>query len=429
MGIDTAAPMGAMVLVALHCYYVDLAEIILTKMAGLDFTFRFRLTTDTESKAGVLDALLVRLHLEGEVLVCANRGRDVAPFLTACARGLEGVDYVLHLHTKQSVHNSDLQGWGEFLFENLIGSTEIVRSILQIMADDNVGVVYSGHFKTVSNWRNWGYDFPHALALMQRMGIPLHADDLLEFPSGTMFWARPAALKPLLDLNLQPEDFDEEAGQEDGTLAHAIERVVLRVVEHAGYSYVKVASQRSIPELAGDTMLLRMSEIATFLKRRVPRLGGRTVPQTLFQDELQEVYPVGTARSDDGRRRFNVLIPTAQPEKIYGGISTALKIARSVFEKIGDCDLRIIVTSDILDRHGLAELSARFGRTVTMADPDCDTHGATAIALHQRRYIPVTLRSQDLFFATAWWTADLGFRLSDEQAHIHRQTAPIIYLI
>ncbi len=428
-GIDAAAPLDATILVVLHSYYVDIAETILTMMAGFAIAFRFRLTTDTEAKAVALRGVLARLNLQGEVLVCANRGRDVSPFLTACARGLEGVDYVLHLHTKRSAHDKDLAGWGEFLFENLIGSASIIRSILQIMAEQDVGIVYSAHVRAVSQRRNWGYDFPHARALMQRMGIPLHGDNILEFPTGTMFWARPAALKPLLDLNLQPEDFDEEAGQEDGTLAHAIERIILLVAEHSGYRYVKVASQREVRQIAGETIVLGVSEIATFLKRRAPRLASSSGPRTLFHDEVQEIYPVGIAASGDRRRRFNVLIPTAQPEKIYGGISTALKVASSVFQQIEDCDLRIVVTSDILDRHGLAELSDRFGRTVTQADPDADTHGVTATAPYRRRYIPLTLRSRDLFFSTAWWTADLGFRLSDEQERIHGHTSPIVYLI
>ncbi len=39
-----------------------------------------------------------------------------------------------------------------------------------------------------------------------------------------MFFARVDALKPLLSLGLTDDDFDIEAGQVDGTIAHAIER-------------------------------------------------------------------------------------------------------------------------------------------------------------------------------------------------------------
>jgi len=47
----------------------------------------------------------------------------------------------------------------------------------------------------------------------------------MNFPVGTMFWARTAALKPLADLNLQWEDYTEEPIPIDGSMLHAIERI------------------------------------------------------------------------------------------------------------------------------------------------------------------------------------------------------------
>ena len=41
-----------------------------------------------------------------------------------------------------------------------------------------------------------------------------------------MFWCKPTVLKPILDWGLKFEDFDNEGGQIDGTLAHSIERLI-----------------------------------------------------------------------------------------------------------------------------------------------------------------------------------------------------------
>jgi len=72
------------------------------------------------------------------------------------------------------------------------------------------------------------------------MNIDLSPDNILDITSGSMFWVRPAALKPLLDLNLSIDHFPAEYGQLDGTLAHAIERLFLFVCEKAGFTWAKV---------------------------------------------------------------------------------------------------------------------------------------------------------------------------------------------
>jgi len=55
------------------------------------------------------------------------------------------------------------------------------------------------------------------------------------FPAGTMFWARLAALTPLATLPDAALDFEREAGQVDGTLHHAYERMMALVAASAGY--------------------------------------------------------------------------------------------------------------------------------------------------------------------------------------------------
>ncbi len=57
----------------------------------------------------------------------------------------------------------------------------------------------------------------------------------VEFPVGNMFAARPAALKPLLDLDLQWDDYPAEPVPDDGTVLHGLERILPLVVRKAGY--------------------------------------------------------------------------------------------------------------------------------------------------------------------------------------------------
>jgi lipopolysaccharide biosynthesis protein len=431
-GVAPAAP--RQVLAVVHCFYTDVAATILTRMADPGMAaagarFVFALTTDSAEKAAALRAIVTRLGVSAEVMVCPNRGRDVAPFLSACRRHIDGADLVLHLHTKKSPHDSELATWGAFLLDNLIGDPEVVASILQLFEFDDTGMVYSGHLRRVAMRRNWGYDYPAARDLLARMGVSISTDTILEFPTSTMFWARPEVLKPLLALDLGPEEFEPEAGQGDGTLAHAIERCLCYLAEHTGYRAHRVAHFSRISELAGEMMMLQQLDLPGYLKRLAPRLIGSSGPTSRFFPAESRIYPVSIAPSRQTRRRFNVLIPSPQPDSIYGGLATALKIAPLLWRQIEDCDLRIIVAAGKLDRLGLGELAARIGATVTLVGPDDDTGGVTAVALRRRRFVPLSLRRSDLFFATAWWTADLGFRLLDEQRRIFGAGPLVAYLI
>jgi lipopolysaccharide biosynthesis protein len=69
------------------------------------------------------------------------------------------------------------------------------------------------------------------------MGLSVPLRLFFDFPNGTMFWCRPAALKPLLNLRLGWEDYPPEPVPYDGTILHAIERILPFVAENQGYHF------------------------------------------------------------------------------------------------------------------------------------------------------------------------------------------------
>lgn len=240
--------------VMLHMFYPDLAPEMLYYLRNIPAPADLFISTDTEEKKARLDAEFAGWS-GGAVTVrlTPNRGRDIAPKLVGFADAHGRYDRVLHLHSKVSNHAPFLAPWRSFLLENLLGSPFIVRSVFEAFDRlPDLGIVLPQHFEAVRRWLGWNGNFPGAKALAERMGITLLEGRALDFPSGSMFWARPAALQPLLDLKLRFEDFPDEGAQLDHTPAHAIERLYLHACERSGHTWLKIAQ----PALYVDTRFI-----------------------------------------------------------------------------------------------------------------------------------------------------------------------------
>jgi GT2 family glycosyltransferase len=163
--------------------------------------------------------------------------------------------------------------------ENLLGSQEIVESILGAFAQrPDLGIVAAQHFEPVRHWINWGNNYPLAAKLLRRMGGSLSEESVLDFPSGSMFWVRSAALKPLLKLGLSYEDFAEEHAQIDGTLAHAIERSYFHVCERAGFRWLKVAHPPLFAHTPAIIPIDREGDLDRFIEAHGLELTGEGLP-------------------------------------------------------------------------------------------------------------------------------------------------------
>jgi SAM-dependent methyltransferase len=161
-----------------------------------------------------------------------------------------------------------------------------------------------------------------------------------------------------------------------------------------------------------------------------PQLSGSTGGWSRFYSLLNEIYPVNAARSSASCRRLNILIPTVKPDKIYGGVASALKCAKALRAAIGaGWEVRVIVTSDEVDAPSMQEIAKRLTVRPVLAEPNDDVGGTVVVDLKSRKHLPLALRAGDVFFATAWWTADLAFRLQDRQKEMFGGAASVVYMI
>ncbi len=234
------------------------------------------ISTDTEDKASLLRTEFAG-YAAGEVTVrvVPNRGRDVAPKLVGFAEVHDRYELILHLHSKTSTHAAFLAPWRSYLFETLLGSPAIVRSIGDAFAQlPDLGMVAPQHYEGVRRWLGWNGNFLTASGIAERMGLSLSPRRALDFPSGSMFWARPAALQSLLGLGLSFEDFPQEGAQLDSTPAHAIERLYFYACEKSGYTWIKVAAPALMHDDSKVAALATPADLSRFVAERGIMLTG-----------------------------------------------------------------------------------------------------------------------------------------------------------
>lgn len=262
------------VAVVLHAFHVGLLPEFRAYLGHIPVPADLFISTDTAEKQAAVTACFADWAAGSvEVRVVPNRGRDIAPKLVGFAAVHDRYEYVLHVHTKSSPHASRLAGWRGYLLDTLLGSPAVVHGVFEAFAlAPRLGMLAPQHVEELRPWINWGANHAQAEGLAARMGFALPQDTPLDFPSGSMFWARTAALRPLLDLRLSLDDFQAEAGQTDGTLAHAIERLYFLVCEQAGFDWLKVSARGELHEQGGVTAVSSQQDLGRFLARHRLRL-------------------------------------------------------------------------------------------------------------------------------------------------------------
>ena len=231
-----------------HIFYVDLVSEIKGYILKIPYQFDLFITTDTEEKKRhILRELSGWSRGALEVRLVVNQGRDIAPKLISCRDIYDNYEFFLHLHSKKSSHLAELSSWRRYLFETLLGSEKIVKNIFDAFySDKKLGIIGPAHFDRIRNSIGWGWNFDAAKKFSKKLGINISLNGKLDFPSGSMFWGRSAALKPLLDLGLTLDEFQVEDGQLDNSLGHVIERLYYFVCEKSGYRWIKVANPKLV---------------------------------------------------------------------------------------------------------------------------------------------------------------------------------------
>ena len=230
---------SASVAVHIHLYYTDLLEEFAGYLENIPFKFDLYISTsrdaDVESiKAGCKKLKKVK---KLEIKTVENRGRDLAPLYCAFAREILEHDYFLHAHSKKSIYSGvEKAGWRQYSMETLMGSPATIDEIFKLFKEENAGLIYPDHNDEIPLIAySWLANEARGRQMFREYDIDAPFPSVFNYPAGSFFWARTEALKPIFDKYYSLDDFEVEAGQTDGTLAHALERILPFICEKQGF--------------------------------------------------------------------------------------------------------------------------------------------------------------------------------------------------
>lgn len=224
----------------LHLYYTDLLDEFYNYFSNIPYVFDLYVSVMKGADVNKITKKFNKILNLNKVKVVEtpNSGRDFGAMFVEFNNDLKKYDYIMHVHTKKSLRlGSEQTEWRHFMLDHLLGSTDRVMKCFYLMEQMNMGMVYVDSFPGGScpYWINtWLDEAPKAKNILNRMGMKFK-DEILQFPAGSMFWAKTDALRQLFDLNLTWEEFGIEEGKNEGTLAYVFERITGTVARNNGY--------------------------------------------------------------------------------------------------------------------------------------------------------------------------------------------------
>lgn len=219
----------------LHLFYTDMMQDVCERLANIPQPFDLYVSTNQSAKCSDIKRQLRSLlpHVKKIVVTrVPNRGRDIAPFIVQFGKHLSRYDIIGHFHTKKSIHNPELRSWCTDVLDLLLGKPgsnggHVAHIFEKLRATAKI-VYPEGRQEILQDRARWADNRDIAQTILQRY-TKWSVDDfpVIEFPEGSMFWARGRCLQDMLRLPLTFDDFPPEPIPADGTLAHALERLIL----------------------------------------------------------------------------------------------------------------------------------------------------------------------------------------------------------
>lgn len=230
--VPTTPADGDAIRIALHGHfcYPELATELRARLSCNSLTCDLFITTDSAANAAALTTIFGDYPGSFQLMLTPGNARNLGAFVTGVLpQILKGYDVIGHVHGERSraSDNPSSEQLRLFLGETLIGGEFPMMDLAAaaFAGDPGLGLLMAED-PHLAGWRG---NRAIAETLAARMGVAL--SDYFDFPSGGMFWARAAALRPLLNCGLGWDDYPATSLPNDSTVLHAIERLLPFIVQ------------------------------------------------------------------------------------------------------------------------------------------------------------------------------------------------------
>ena len=226
-----------------HIFYKDLLNEIINKTNNIPIKFDLYISTNTNEKMEFIknQTYIYSKANNISIKIIENKGRDILPFLIQMREVIDKYKYLCHLHSKKSLHDPELGNkWRTYLFNNLLGTTEIISEILSDFENyDKLGFIFPENYYKILKFTM--HLDPREKERMNFLfskifNVYKFSDKYFDFPAGDMFWARTKAIYQIFKIDLR-NDIPQEKGSK--FILFAIERFWLFIVKINGYYYKK----------------------------------------------------------------------------------------------------------------------------------------------------------------------------------------------
>lgn len=229
-------PVGQRIAVHLHLYDPDLVREFTQRLKNIPQSFDLFISVPEET-----DLLLIQNIFKNELMnlnqltveTVPNQGRELASLIIQFGERLCQYDIIAHIHTIESPHNKQLDHWFQTAMDILIGSAassgrHTVEQILDLLSEKADIIVPENSLYNIKEPSGWAGNYDLAKFILEKYTkISIEDFKKVDFSEGSMFWAKTNCLKEFLTLPLKFSDFPNEPIAADGTLAHALERLLL----------------------------------------------------------------------------------------------------------------------------------------------------------------------------------------------------------